>query len=607
MARFPEDERAPAGFFLVSVPPLVLAIVVDAFVRLSMRDAWGAAMLGAGAAFILAGFAALLRTRRTSRPILGVMLVLTALFAACLWRSGGAGTSIPWLFAVPLVGFFLLPRRSALLLTALAAGIAFAAEASRLLHAAWAPAILLPRAVEIYLGLAGVALLAFLLSSAASGEQARVLARRTALAENVDALKRETALRRQTQKSLEATVLQLRRVQTELSRALDFARREQIRLQYVLNELPVGVLILQAPDGAVATVNRAAADIIGWEPSADASIAALYAACRPVREGGTPLPEEEWPFAQTLRTGKPAQSASVFIQRTPDERLNLFIASTPLYEGGRMDTVLVIIQDRTREYVANRAKTDFVSIASHQLHTPLNAIRWMAETLLDGHAGALKPKQAQLMRQIDQSNLRMISLVTSLLNVSRLETGTIAVKPAAADLRAAVREALRVLQADILAKHLRVAVDVDRAPAAYVADEGLLQILLQNLLSNAVKYTPDGGSVAVRVGVSKPGETVAGRTLQEPWLLLVVADTGCGIPRAAQDRIYTKMFRADNARAQSTQGTGLGLYTVKTAAAMVGGDTWFASRLNHGSTFAVALPPRGMRPRKGSQTLEQVM
>jgi len=128
-------------------------------------------------------------------------------------------------------------------------------------------------------------------------------------------------------------------------------------------------------------------------------------------------------------------------------------------------------------------------------------------------------------------------------------------------------------------------------------------MVLQNLLSNAVKYTPEKGQVKFNISQHNTGETVAGILVESDSVYVEVNDTGMGIPKKQQDKIFTKLFRADNVRAADTEGTGLGLYIVKSIVDHSGGRIWFNSEENKGTTFSLLLPLEGMKKKEGTKSL----
>lgn len=248
-------------------------------------------------------------------------------------------------------------------------------------------------------------------------------------------------------------------------------------------------------------------------------------------------------------------------------------------------------RDITKEKQIDKAKTEFVSLASHQLRTPLTAINWYTEMLLNGDAGKISKTQKNYLDEIYSGNQRMVALVNTLLNVSRLELGTFIVEPQPTVLKELADDVLKELKPQIVSKKLTVTRNYQPTVPVMNIDPKLTRIVFQNLLSNAVKYTPAKGSVSVSL------ELIA------KAVRITVQDTGYGIPATAQAKIFTKLFRADNARAKDTDGTGLGLYIVKSIVEQSGGRVWFESVENRGTTFYVDLPLRGMIKKEGSKSL----
>ncbi len=249
-------------------------------------------------------------------------------------------------------------------------------------------------------------------------------------------------------------------------------------------------------------------------------------------------------------------------------------------------------QDITKEKEIDKAKTEFVSLASHQLRTPLSTINWYSEMLLAGDAGALSVEQKKYVDEIYGGNQRMVALVNALLNVSRIDLGTFSVELEPTNVAELAHNVVKELQPDILTKNLGVEEQyADGLPVMNV-DPKLMRIILQNLLSNAVKYTPEAGSITLTVSKVKD------------QLSIVVKDTGYGIPAAQQAKIFTKLFRADNVREKDTSGTGLGLYLVKSVVEHSGGQVWFESEEGKGTTFYVTLPLSGMKAKPGTRRLD---
>lgn len=225
-----------------------------------------------------------------------------------------------------------------------------------------------------------------------------------------------------------------------------------------------------------------------------------------------------------------------------------------------------------------KLRSDFFTIASHQLRTPLTAIKWSAEGLISPTADMSDPKKLQYLQQIHASNERMIGLVNTLLDVSRLDFGALATKPEKVALPELLEEILKNLTDLMRSKNITVSKIIDKKLVAISIDPSWMRLMFQNLLSNAILYSHDGGEVTIVLD-------------QEPSdVLIEVRDTGYGIPKDQQDKIFSKLFRADNAQRLESDGSGLGLYLVKAIVERAGGQIWFDSVENRGSTFYVKLP-----------------
>ena len=247
-------------------------------------------------------------------------------------------------------------------------------------------------------------------------------------------------------------------------------------------------------------------------------------------------------------------------------------------EENRTNGIVVAFRDVTIEREIDRQKSDFISIASHQLRTPLSALRWFLDLLLAGDAGPLKPTQREYLGDMAVSVTRMIKLVGDLLNISRIESGRTKPNPERIETRAFTESLVRELMPLIKQKEVAFTHATAKDAVGFYADPSLARQAVSNILSNAIKYTPGGGTVALSVSVVD-GETV-----------FKVKDTGLGIPKSQQYRIFDKFFRGENVVAQETAGSGLGLYVVKTIVEISGGRVWFDSVEGKGTTFYVTFP-----------------
>jgi len=227
---------------------------------------------------------------------------------------------------------------------------------------------------------------------------------------------------------------------------------------------------------------------------------------------------------------------------------------------------------------ANRMKTEFVSVASHQLKTPLAEINWQIELLLSKFPGGLSEKQQMLIGQIAHSSQKMSRLVNDLLDVARIDRGKLAMNKEDVDLCKTIAEAVANQRPFALASGVELRLSCPITSPRVLADKKRLTVVLDNIISNAVKYTKSGGVAEIFL-------EAGGGTIQ-----VCIRDNGIGIPAYEQHDIFKKFFRGSNAMKNNTDGTGLGLYIAKNIIEQLGGRLWFQSVENVGSEFFFILP-----------------
>lgn len=307
-----------------------------------------------------------------------------------------------------------------------------------------------------------------------------------------------------------------------------------------------------------------------------------------------PMPEEYYKkLWQTIKIEKRTFDGEIKNRRKNGELYDAKVTISPIINDQKeIEFFVAIERDITHEKMVDQAKTEFVSLASHQLRTPLSSVNWYAEMLLAGDGGKLSSEQETFVKEIYTGNQRMVDLVNSLLNVSRLELGTFAVEPEPTDVVAMVKDVLKEMQPTVLQKNLKTNFEYSQDIPIIQADPKLFRIVFQNLLSNAVKYTPENGSVSLKLNKDKKN------------LLVEVSDTGYGIPKQDQSRIFQKLFRAENVREKDTEGTGLGLYIIKSIIDHAGGKITFKSIQDKGTTFYLEIPLTGMKKKDGDKKIE---
>jgi PAS domain S-box-containing protein len=295
---------------------------------------------------------------------------------------------------------------------------------------------------------------------------------------------------------------------------------------------------------------------------------------------------------QLLKEGKESHITEFSITGFTYE---IFLTSVRNLAGGIIGGA-IIIHDITHLKEIDKMKTEFVSVASHQLRTPLTAIKLFIELLAKGDAGKLTKKQVEYIGDVATSTERMINLVNDLLNVSRLETGRLKIEPELADLEKFI--------ANIIDQDIMPLCEVKGCTVEYEGSEekidkilidlSLFRQVIHNLLTNAVRYSKNKGKILVKLeSFSK----------DDSQYLISVKDNGISIPEEVQSRIFEKFFRADNAQKAEVEGSGLGLYVVKMIVEAYGGKIWFESGdgAGDGTTFYVTIPKKGMKSKKGQR------
>ncbi len=249
----------------------------------------------------------------------------------------------------------------------------------------------------------------------------------------------------------------------------------------------------------------------------------------------------------------------------------------PVFDGDIYRGQLLLFRDVTHERRMDRTKSEFMSLASHQLRTPLTAIRWSMSRLSKNVQDKLAPSEQQLFRQGYEAAVRMSVTIDAMLQISRIEAGQVRVQKKELALAPFLETIISALKPLSQEKNQILTYDC-LSDVTLNTDPVLLEEVLNNLVTNAVKYTPQRGKVRIAV------------TSKEGNVSISVTDTGYGIPKLQQQNIFQKFFRGDNVVLHDTEGTGIGLYLSALIVKLLGGSIDFTSEEGKGSVFMVTLP-----------------
>ncbi len=296
----------------------------------------------------------------------------------------------------------------------------------------------------------------------------------------------------------------------------------------------------------------------------------------PARQQTLHLAGRDW----VIEYKAPNNIVSAANRRNPTTTLIAGVIFSALIAG----LVLSLLLARTRSlaFAENRelaqAKDDLLSIASHQLRTPATGVKQYIGMLLEGYAGKITPKQRQLLKEAYSSNERQLGIIDEILHVARIDTGRLVLQTERLKIRDLIDQSLRDHAADIKAKKQVILTSFPKKILYANGDPQYVRMAVDNIISNAIKYTPEHGTITVKI--KRHGDFAA----------VSVADTGVGIARDDLDKLFQKFSRISNELSRQTAGSGVGLYIAKQIIEMHGGTITAESEEGQGTTFTFMLP-----------------
>ncbi|HEY0710176.1 MAG TPA: ATP-binding protein, partial [Polyangia bacterium] len=360
-----------------------------------------------------------------------------------------------------------------------------------------------------------------------------------------------------------------------LSATLRALRDERDRLGSILEAMEEGVLVV-GPERAITMANPAARVLLLSGATSSTDVEARRAHAQAPLEGRTLLEtvrstELDAIVGRTLSSGQPS-SGEIAVDHPRARRL--LVRSAPFGSPGAVVVLVDVTEIRRLEAV----RKDFVANVSHELRTPVTAVRTALETARAVMAQGMPDEADRFLEIVDRHTERLTLLVRDLLDLSRAESGNLALASGPVDVSEVAAEVLDVFREPAARRSLRLAITFPEGLPSVQADRGALVQVLTNLVENAVKYTDEGGSVTVSA------------TSDAAAVDILVSDSGPGIPAKHLPRLFERFYRIDPGRSRDRGGTGLGLSIVKHLAEAMRGSVTVKSTPGQGSTFAVRLP-----------------
>jgi PAS domain S-box-containing protein len=357
----------------------------------------------------------------------------------------------------------------------------------------------------------------------------------------------------------------------ELERLLRRREAELRRESAILESMAEGVLVTDA-EGTFVMMNRAAEEILGVNRQEFLGRTFQEVMSSYTLEGSI-SPGALLSLADTYET--------LF---TIEDRYVRVHAAPVLMNNGASQGIVSVLQDITREQLAEKAKREFIASISHELRTPLTAIKGYADVMLNGMAGDVPPVFSQFLRSIRDNTTRMTTLTNNIISIAEIERGTLGLSYQSVDLGDMLRDSAQRYSERSEAQEKTITVLIDPELPEIEGDPNRLRIIMDNLINNAIKFTHDGGEITI-------GAAPIAGTLQAPvFVTFWVKDNGVGIPVEEQVHIWDRFYRVEHALSFTAGGLGIGLTITKALTEAHGGRVWVDSELGAGSTFAVLLP-----------------
>lgn len=381
----------------------------------------------------------------------------------------------------------------------------------------------------------------------------------------------------------------------ELNSSKILIELKNVKYEAILTSIIDGMVVVDK-DRKIIFFNKIAESMTGWS-NTDVLGEDILNIIKIKYEQGEVVPLKLNPINVVLSSKKKnfITNNDLSIENIYKKTFPVAISVTPVIYKNEIIGVIFMFRDISRDKEIEKTKSDFISIASHQLKTPSTAIKLLTERLLGKKMGKLSEKQKEYFNDIRNSNQKMIDLINVFLNISKIELGVFSLNLEKKRVVSILEDVLKELDSVVIEKGLSVKFSPEINDIEVIIDESLFRIVINNMIMNAINYSKKEGDISIDCIVSYKGQLTGGVHSKEDSLVIVISDNGCGIPDKDKYKIFSKFFRSENVRKVKTDGTGLGLYIVKSILEHSSGSIWFTSKENVGSVFYLSIPLSGMK------------
>ncbi len=355
----------------------------------------------------------------------------------------------------------------------------------------------------------------------------------------------------------------------ELSDLLKVREAELRREDAILESMAEGILVIDA-QGEIILMNQATEEILG--------VGRHILIGRKVQDLKQQL-TGEFELNTLIDLQEPLETTFDM----DDHKIRSHSAPVVLSHGERLG-IVSILQDITREYMAEEAKREFIASISHELRTPLTAIKGYSEVMLSGMAGELPPSFNQFLGVIRENTTRMTSLTDNLISVAEIEQGRIGLNYRIVKVPDLLNEVIKRHREQLSDKTMELTYELTEDLPPIEVDPNRVRLVLNNILSNAINFTYPNGEITIGC------RSIQGMMGKPTFFSIWISDTGVGISPEEQPRIWERFYRADNPLSLEAGGLGIGLTIAKALVEAHGGRVWVDSTVDKGSTFTVLLP-----------------